>query len=1192
MSGGGSDAANARNTPLLRPEGDTPYSVWRPQMETFLMRANVETRDYKEPIPGWTALVSAVESDAAAEEADALTRLLGGTSLMKDEPRDALAKSSSSSSSADKSSSASSMSEPTPLSTADRKLLTALVNRSRRAYGFLYAAIAPDIRELIADVPQGYAYGLWSLLQRRFESNSDDNIADVWSRYVSLAQEPNEAYDAYMARVDKVTALLKGAGQEPPVGLRKVALLYRLQPMYTTARLALQASKRINEAGTIDWLDVKAYMLDYEREQLRSDTPMMSGDRAMAARTMVANRGGSGGGSSGGTRDRYQGPRDMTQVQCYNCDEYGHISRACTKQRRRRKDAGDGWKKAGGSPPPRDNRNRRGNDRPRGGAESEDDSPRHVAAVFTPGHAFAVVQVNRFRELSSDDDDETEDDSRPVTYAQVAERALAATTATTATKAASATASASSSRTRDRSGTPAAAASPAPASSSSSVASSSPPAAAASSRPAPAAKAAPADQLPRSVPRDYRSNGRNNAPIDEALKEFAWGVDTMASASVTGNRDLLTNMKRVNPIMIKVADGAVIMVQFRGSTKLRLKVHGEDRVISMTLDDIYWHERFDANLISWDTIRRGGWKMHSSSSGTYLTTPKGNKVEATTKGRLTVLETAALPERVYAATAKDKIPKVVCASADELVRMHERFAHVGFDRLIAQCKAQQTDGIGSIDGLSSAQLADAKKRIHECTACIQGKMPRPKFGTRGLDSGRRPGEILHMDTAHISLGNDPSTGKQRHAYWIIMVDPFSEGRFSQVCKSKSEVAGAVVGMITRAQQMTGKGVRSLWCDNGSEFINQHLRAFCKSNRTELRSPPAHTPELRGVAERNVRSFKDCARTMLIHSGAPHFDLWEYAASYQAYLWNRTRIAKATDMTPLEALSGRTPSILHTAVFGCDAWVHQSRGHRGQTFDAKAQAAIYLGHTDAEHGAIVRILSTGKTLRVRDVELRETSFTHMTAYREGKVDQLLSQAYRSSRPEKEYFAPVESSNSRGDAPNADVQRRAQLSRQGGRNGPEYLAGTDSEYSESDEDDLPPAPRPKNATKSQQRPLVDSGNNADGEFDVEKVIDFRVRRNKTFYKVKWVGWDEPTWEPSTNLTNSSDAVNKYLTEHRAKVASNGERVLRSSRANRERPSGIMANRDREMSTDESDVDRPSVSSPAVDEQISSLVCCSRL
>ena len=175
------------------------------------MRANVETRDYKEPIAGWIALVSAVESDAAAEEADALARLLGGTPLMKDEHRDALAKSSSSSSSAAKSSSASSAS--TPLSAADRKLLTALVNRSRRAYGFLYAAIAPDIRELIADVPQGYAYGLWSLLQRRFESNSDDNIADVWTRYVSLAQEPNEAYDAYMARVDKVTALLKGAGQ-------------------------------------------------------------------------------------------------------------------------------------------------------------------------------------------------------------------------------------------------------------------------------------------------------------------------------------------------------------------------------------------------------------------------------------------------------------------------------------------------------------------------------------------------------------------------------------------------------------------------------------------------------------------------------------------------------------------------------------------------------------------------------------------------------------------------------------------------------------------------------------------------------------------------------------------------------------------------------------------------------------------
>ena len=54
--------------PLLRPKSSNPYAAWRPQMETFMMRAGIEARDYKESIPHWAQLEAAMTRDAAAAE--------------------------------------------------------------------------------------------------------------------------------------------------------------------------------------------------------------------------------------------------------------------------------------------------------------------------------------------------------------------------------------------------------------------------------------------------------------------------------------------------------------------------------------------------------------------------------------------------------------------------------------------------------------------------------------------------------------------------------------------------------------------------------------------------------------------------------------------------------------------------------------------------------------------------------------------------------------------------------------------------------------------------------------------------------------------------------------------------------------------------------------------------------------------
>jgi len=80
----------------------------------------------------------------------------------------------------------------------------------------------------------------------------------------------------------------------------------------------------------------------------------------------------------------------------------------------------------------------------------------------------------------------------------------------------------------------------------------------------------------------------------------------------------------------------------------------------------------------------------------------------------------------------------------------------------------------------------------------------------------------------------------------------------------------------------------------------------------------------------------------------------------------------TRVTPIEAMTGRTPSVLHIGVFGCDVYVHQDKTQRDTTFSPKAAPGIYLGHDHNQSCAIVMLLPSGKVVRTRDVEFGRTA----------------------------------------------------------------------------------------------------------------------------------------------------------------------------------------------------------------------------
>jgi hypothetical protein len=121
--------------------GGSTYVLWRPQMMTFLMRHNIEERDYNREILEWSRLVTAAQISAEAEEENAIALVLGSPLKTMSVYGD---------------SSSVKHEVPTSAQMEAKKKVAEMIGRSKKAYGFLFAALPTDHRQLVAEVPQGY----------------------------------------------------------------------------------------------------------------------------------------------------------------------------------------------------------------------------------------------------------------------------------------------------------------------------------------------------------------------------------------------------------------------------------------------------------------------------------------------------------------------------------------------------------------------------------------------------------------------------------------------------------------------------------------------------------------------------------------------------------------------------------------------------------------------------------------------------------------------------------------------------------------------------------------------------------------------------------------------------------------------------------------------------------------------------
>ena len=99
----------------------------------------------------------------------------------------------------------------------------------------------------------------------------------------------------------------------------------------------------------------------------------------------------------------------------------------------------------------------------------------------------------------------------------------------------------------------------------------------------------------------------------------------------------------------------------------------------------------------------------------------------------------------------------------------------------------------------------------------------------------------------ILLEDVKSLGKK--SYCLVITDDFS--RFSWVffLATKDETPDIIKSFILRIEIFSNKKVRTIRCDNGTEFRNFVLNTFCEEKGITREFSGPRTPQQNGVAER-------------------------------------------------------------------------------------------------------------------------------------------------------------------------------------------------------------------------------------------------------------------------------------------------------------------------------------------------------
>ena len=200
-----------------------------------------------------------------------------------------------------------------------------------------------------------------------------------------------------------------------------------------------------------------------------------------------------------------------------------------------------------------------------------------------------------------------------------------------------------------------------------------------------------------------------------------------------------------------------------------------------------------------------------NNGATHRSTPGGITVKVDGEELLS----ARLEDGLYHLDIVTKENESYLAVGNSLRLWHRRFGHLHYDAIRSMVSK------GLVKGLSATNLRDYDR---VCEGCVLGKshcLPFPKVS-------ETKHELMDLLTVDLT-GPMAVTTWSGMAYALIVVEAASRYITCQLLKSNEEVADVLKEVIALLEHQSGRKVKKICTDNGTEFINSTIENLCKRN---------------------------------------------------------------------------------------------------------------------------------------------------------------------------------------------------------------------------------------------------------------------------------------------------------------------------------------------------------------------------
>ena len=267
-----------------------------------------------------------------------------------------------------------------------------------------------------------------------------------------------------------------------------------------------------------------------------------------------------------------------------------------------------------------------------------------------------------------------------------------------------------------------------------------------------------------------------------------------------------------------------------------------------------------------------------------------------------------------------------------------------------------------VEGLPSKLENDYLK----CGTCVQKKLTNTSF-ENNRHRARDIGEIIQADV------NEPHTteGFRGERYFLVLVDDYSKAAKVYTTKRKDQVFDCIGTYVNYnnynnlVENLTGKRIKHLRCDNGREFLNKEVYNFAKVKGIYIETCPPNVHELNGTAERYNRSVMDTARCLLADAKI-HNRFWPEVVETAVYLKNRTLANTFEKKTSYEIMMREKPDIRNLKLYGSRVFVRVPEIKRRSKWNRKADLGILVGYENVGY----RVLINNRVIVAKHVDIIE------------------------------------------------------------------------------------------------------------------------------------------------------------------------------------------------------------------------------